>query len=126
MRRSTLWAVIFGLPYAVFLGLLVALFDLIPTVGSTIGGIIVALVALSVSLPLAIATAVFYLVNRFREDYLLTPRVMAHTVAVPGLVTVLAATSATPPWAMCPPLSRRGRSALTAAGKPSTSHESWA
>jgi predicted PurR-regulated permease PerM len=87
---TTAWAVIFGIPYAVFLGLLVALFDLIPIVGSTIGGIIVALVALSVSLPLAIATAIFYLVYRFLEDYLLTPRVMAHTVAVPGLVTVLA------------------------------------
>jgi predicted PurR-regulated permease PerM len=84
------WAVIFGIPYAVFLGLLVALLDLIPIVGSTIGGIIVALVALSVSLPLAIATGIFYLVYRFLEDYLLTPRVMAHTVAVPGLVTVVA------------------------------------
>jgi len=84
------WAVIFGIPYAVFLGLLVALLDLIPIVGSTIGGIIVALVALSVSLPLAIATGIFYLVYRFLEDYLLTPRVMAHTVEVPGLVTVVA------------------------------------
>jgi len=50
----------------------------------------VALVALSVSLPLAIATGIFYLVYRFLEDYLLTPRVMAHTVEVPGLVTVVA------------------------------------
>jgi predicted PurR-regulated permease PerM len=29
-------------------------------------------------------------VYRFFEDYLLTPRVMARTVAVPGLVTVVA------------------------------------
>jgi predicted PurR-regulated permease PerM len=84
------WALALGIPYAVFLGLLVALLDLIPIVGSTIGGIIVSLVALSVSLPLAIATAIFYLLYRFIEDYLLTPRVMARTVAVPGLVTVIA------------------------------------
>jgi predicted PurR-regulated permease PerM len=45
---------------------------------------------LSVSLPLAIATAIFYLVYRFLEDYLLTPPGEAHAVAVPGLVTVLA------------------------------------
>ena len=38
----------------------------------------------------AIATAIFYVVYRFLEDYLLTPRIMARTVAVPGLVTVLA------------------------------------
>ncbi len=85
-----LWALALGIPYALLLGLLVALFDLIPVVGSTIGGIIVALVALTVSLPAAIATGVFYLVYRFLEDYLLTPRVMARTVDVPGLVTVVA------------------------------------
>jgi predicted PurR-regulated permease PerM len=87
---TLLWALALGIPYAVFLGLLVALLDLIPIVGSTIGGFIVSLVALTVSLPLAIATAIFYVVYRFVEDYLLTPRVMAHTVSVPGLVTVVA------------------------------------
>ena len=67
-----------------------ALFDLIPIIGSTVGGIIVSLVALTVSLPVAIATAIFYVVYRFLEDYLLTPRIMARTVNVPGLVTVVA------------------------------------
>ena len=87
---TLLWALVLGIPYAVFLGLLVALLDLIPIVGSTIGGLIVSLVALTVSVPLAIATAIFYLLYRFLEDYLLAPRVMARTVAVPGLVTVIA------------------------------------
>ena len=41
-------------------------------------------------LPVAIATAVFYFVYRFLEDYLLTPRIMSRTVDVPGLVTVVA------------------------------------
>ena len=41
------WALAFGIPYALLLGLLVAILDLIPVVGSTIGGIIVALVALT-------------------------------------------------------------------------------
>jgi len=84
------WALAFGIPYAVLLGLLVAIFDLIPIIGSTIGGVIVALVALTVSLPIAVATAAFYVFYRFLEDYLLTPRIMARTVAVPGLVTVVA------------------------------------
>ena len=84
------WALAFGIPYSLLLGLLVALLDLIPIVGSTIGGIIVSLVALTVSLPIAIATALFYVLYRFVEDYLLTPRIMARTVAVPGLVTVVA------------------------------------
>jgi len=84
------WALAFGIPYALLLGLLVAIFDLIPIIGSTVGGVIVSLVALTVSLPVAIATAAFYVFYRFLEDYLLTPRIMARTVAVPGLVTVVA------------------------------------
>jgi predicted PurR-regulated permease PerM len=85
-----IWALAFGIPYSLLLGILVALFDLIPIVGSTIGGIIVSLVALTISLPVAIATAGFYVFFRFLEDYLLTPRIMARTVNVPGLVTVVA------------------------------------
>jgi predicted PurR-regulated permease PerM len=84
------WALIFGIPYALLLSLLVALIDLIPVIGSTIGGIIVSLVALTVSPEIAIATAIYYFVYRFLEDYWLTPRIMARTVAVPGLVTVVA------------------------------------
>jgi predicted PurR-regulated permease PerM len=84
------WAEIFGIPYALLLGLLVGLLDLIPVVGSTIGGVIVALIALTVSSTVAIATGVFYIVYRFLEDYLLTPRVMARTVDVPGVLTVIA------------------------------------
>ena len=84
------WAEIFGIPYALLLGLLVALLDLIPVVGSTIGGVIVALIALTISPTIAIATFAFYLVYRFLEDYLLTPRIMARTVDVPGVLTVIA------------------------------------
>jgi predicted PurR-regulated permease PerM len=87
-----LWALAFGIPYALLLGLLVAILDLIPIVGSTIGGIIVSLIAMTVSIKLAVATAVFYVVFRLLEDYLLTPRIMTRTVAVPGLVTVVAVT----------------------------------
>ena len=84
------WALAFGIPYALLQGLLVGLLDLIPIIGSTIGGVIVSLVALTVSLPVAIATAGFYILYRFVEDYVLTPRIMRSTVAVPGLVTVVA------------------------------------
>jgi predicted PurR-regulated permease PerM len=84
-----IWLVIFGVPYAVLLSLVVALFDLIPMVGSTIAGIIVSLVALTKGLPVGIATAGFYIVYRYLEDYLVNPRVMKHTVKVtPGLTII--------------------------------------
>lgn len=85
-----LWATVFDLPYAILLALLVALFDLVPVVGSTAAGVIVSLVALSVSIPVAIATAVFFAAYRVVEDYLLVPRVMRQAVNVSPVVTVLA------------------------------------
>ena len=77
------------MPYAVLLALVVALFDLIPLVGSTIAGVIVSLVALTKGVPVAVATVGFYVVYRYLEDYLLNPRVMKHTVKVtPGLTII--------------------------------------
>jgi predicted PurR-regulated permease PerM len=85
-----IWLVIFGVPYPVLLSLLVAFLDLIPVIGSTIGGAIVTLVALTVSLPVAIATLGFYIAYRLAEDYFVVPRVMGKTVQVPGAVSVVA------------------------------------
>ncbi|GAA0410557.1 AI-2E family transporter [Acrocarpospora corrugata] len=86
------WLEIFRVPYALLLALFVALMDLVPVVGSTIAGIAVALVALSVSLPVALATVGFVLVYRVFEDYVLVPRVMGKAVEVPGVVTLIAVT----------------------------------
>jgi len=85
-----LWMIAFGIPYPALLALLVALLDLIPVVGSTIGGVIVSLVALTVSLPVAGLTLAFYVAFRLAEDYLLVPRIMGRAVKVPAAVTVVA------------------------------------
>ncbi len=86
---TAIWLALFGVPYAVLLGLFVALFDLIPVIGSTVAGLVVTLVALVKGLPVALGTLGFYIFYRFFEDYLLTPRVMRHTVQIsPGLTIV--------------------------------------
>lgn len=85
-----LWMLAFGIPYPALLGLLVFLLDLIPVIGSTVGGAIVTLVALTVSLPVAIATLAFYVVYRLAEDYLLVPRIIGRTVKVPALAGMVA------------------------------------
>jgi predicted PurR-regulated permease PerM len=85
-----LWMLAFGIPYPILLGLFVAIMDLIPVIGSTIGGAVVSLVALTVSLPVAIATLAFYIGYRLAEDYLLVPRIMGSTVKVPAVVSVVA------------------------------------
>jgi predicted PurR-regulated permease PerM len=84
------WLQIFGVPYPTLLALFVALMDLVPVIGSTVGGVVVSLIALTVSLPVAIATAVFYIVYRLAEDYFLVPKIIGRAVEVPPVVTVVA------------------------------------
>ncbi|OHT80797.1 AI-2E family transporter [Mycobacteroides chelonae] len=84
-----IWCAAFDVPYAVLLGVLVAMFDLIPY-GSTVAGIVVAAVALTVSIPVAAGTLAFYVGFRWFEDYMLTPKVIGRVVKVPAGVTVVA------------------------------------
>jgi predicted PurR-regulated permease PerM len=84
------WLTVFGVPYPLLLGIFVGLLDLVPVVGSTIAGVVVALVALTVSLPVCIATIVFFVAFRLIEDYLLVPRIIGRAVNVPALITVVA------------------------------------
>ena len=66
------------------------LLDLVPVVGSTIAGVSVAAVALTVSLPVCIATIAFFVTFRLGEDYLLVPKIIGRVVKVPALLTVVA------------------------------------
>ena len=83
------WCLTLNVPYSLLLGAFVAIVDLFPY-GSTVGGFVVALVALAVSIPVSIATVGFYIAFRLAEDYLLTPRIIGRAVKVPGGVTVVA------------------------------------
>ncbi|HEY2042058.1 MAG TPA: AI-2E family transporter [Jatrophihabitans sp.] len=85
---TTVWALSWSIPYAVLLGALVSVMSLVPVVGSTIGGAVVTLVSLTVGLPTAIATLIFYIGYRMAEDYLIQPRVMKFSVELPGVITV--------------------------------------
>ena len=84
------WLTALNVPYPLLLSIFTALLDLVPVVGSTIAGVVVALVALTVSLPVCIATIVFFVVVRLLEDYLLVPRIIGRAVKVPALITVVA------------------------------------
>lgn len=63
--------------------------DLLPY-GSSVAGIIVAAVALTISIPVSIATDGFYMVFRLAEYYLLVPKIIGRAVKVPAGVTVVA------------------------------------
>jgi predicted PurR-regulated permease PerM len=87
---TAVWMLALGIPYPFLLAMFVALADLIPVIGSYIGGLAVVLTALTVSLPVAIATLAFMVLYKLAEDYFIVPRVMGRTVQVPATVTLVA------------------------------------
>ncbi|HUR76179.1 MAG TPA: AI-2E family transporter [Sporichthya sp.] len=77
-------------PYALVLAVVIGVLDLIPLVGSTIGGAIAAAVALAaVGVPAAISVIVFTVAYRLLADYLINPAVLRRTVEVRPIVTVV-------------------------------------
>ena len=79
---TLVWLNILGVPYALALALVVMVTDVIPLVGATIGAVVVTTIAFFVSLPIGIATGIFYLVYQQVENYLVYPRVMKRSVDV--------------------------------------------
>jgi predicted PurR-regulated permease PerM len=86
---TTIMLLIVGVPYAIALGLLVAVLDLIPLAGATLAAILVTLVALTQSLPTAIAVGVFFLVYQQLENHLLQPLVYGRTVKLSPLAVLM-------------------------------------
>jgi predicted PurR-regulated permease PerM len=80
-----------ALPYAAALGTLILFVALIPLVGHFIGSAIVTLVALTQSPSKALLAIIFYIAYVQIENYIITPRIMRRTLAIPGLVTIVAA-----------------------------------
>jgi predicted PurR-regulated permease PerM len=82
---------VLGLPYAAIIAVLVFLLGLIPLVGATIGAVIVVLVGFTDSWQVALGLGIYYVVYQQIENYVIAPRVMARTVAVPGAIALIAA-----------------------------------
>jgi predicted PurR-regulated permease PerM len=78
-----------GVPFAFALGLLVAVLDLIPLAGATLGAVIVTLVALSHSMTAAIVVLVFFIIYQQLENHLLQPLVYGRTVRLSPLAILL-------------------------------------
>lgn len=89
---SLIFLFIVGLgEYAVALAFVVALLDVIPMIGATIGAVIVTAIGFATDPKIGLACLIFYLVYQQLENYVIYPRVMSRSVDVPGAVTVIAA-----------------------------------
>jgi predicted PurR-regulated permease PerM len=81
---------ILGMPYAAPLALLVAVLDLIPLVGATLGGALLVVMGLFVEPWKAVVLLVFVLVYQQVESNLLQPLVYSQAVQLNGLVILIA------------------------------------
>lgn len=85
-------SLVLGLPSPIALGMLVFVCDLaIPLIGHFIGVSIVSIVALTQSILIGVIAFVAYVAYVQVENYFITPRIMRRSLAIPGLVTIIAA-----------------------------------
>jgi predicted PurR-regulated permease PerM len=87
---STIVLLVMGVPYAVALGLLVAILDLVPLAGATLAAIIVSTVAFLDSLPAGIVVLAFFIVYQQVENHLIQPVVYSRTVQLSPLAILIA------------------------------------
>jgi predicted PurR-regulated permease PerM len=78
-----------GVPYAVALGVIVAILDLIPLAGATIAGIIIGTVAFLHTITAGIVVVVFFLVYQQLENHFLQPVIYGRTVQLSPLAVLV-------------------------------------
>ena len=79
-----------GVPYAVALGLVVAILDLIPLAGATIAAIIVSAVGFLHSTTAGIVLVIFFVLYQQLENHVLQPLVYGRTVQLSPLIVLIA------------------------------------
>ena len=87
-----------GVPYASLLVLFVGLLAFIPLVGGVIAGVFVSLVATLGGWNTVVPYALCYFAYLQVEAYVISPRIMARAVAVPGAVAIVAVAAGGALW----------------------------
>ena len=82
---------ILGAPFAGFLALIVAFFDLIPVVGATIAAVLIGVVMIFVDFPVAVIVwAVFAILYQQFENYVIQPQIQKRAVSVEPFIVLVA------------------------------------
>ncbi len=87
---TTLVLIVLGVPFAVALGLIVAILDLIPLAGATIAAIIIGTVAFLHSIVAGIVVIAFFVIYQQVENHILQPVIYHRTVALSPLAILIA------------------------------------
>ncbi|GAB3673961.1 AI-2E family transporter [Angustibacter aerolatus] len=81
---------IVGIPFAGLIALFVAVADLIPLIGATLGAVVACLAALVDSVPSFVVVAIFFVLYQQLENHLLQPLILARTVKLNPLAVLVA------------------------------------
>jgi predicted PurR-regulated permease PerM len=82
---------ILGVPYAAALALIIAVLDLIPLVGATVGAFLVGLVTIFNDFPTAtIVWVIWSIIYQQIENTVIQPRIQSHTVQVQPIIVLIA------------------------------------
>ena len=87
---STIVLLVLGVQYAVALGLVVGILDLIPLAGATIAAVIVSAVGFLHSTTAGVVLIVFFVVYQQLENHVLQPLVYGRTVQLSPLIVLVA------------------------------------
>ncbi|CAB4991512.1 unannotated protein [freshwater metagenome] len=87
----TLLAFILGLPSPIAIGIIIFICGLVPLIGHFIGSAVYTIIALTQSVTIGAAAFIGYVVYVQVENYVITPKIMKRTLAVPGAVTIISA-----------------------------------
>jgi predicted PurR-regulated permease PerM len=91
---AALTMALLGVPYALLLGVATGILGLIPFLGSILGALVAAVVALSVSGSLAVKAVLAYVIVQQVDNFLITPRTHAEAVALhPAVIMVVLSTA---------------------------------
>jgi predicted PurR-regulated permease PerM len=82
---------ILGVAYPFALAFVVAVCDLIPQIGATLGAVVVSIVGLATSVTAGITCIVFFIIYQQVENYVIYPRIMRRSVKVSDLAAIIAA-----------------------------------
>jgi predicted PurR-regulated permease PerM len=81
---------VMGVPFAGLISLFVALVDLIPLVGATLGAVVATIAGFVHSVPAGIVVVVFFVVYQQLENHLLQPVILSRTVKLNPLAVLVA------------------------------------
>jgi predicted PurR-regulated permease PerM len=87
----TILSLILGLPSPIAIGIIVFICGLVPLIGHFLGCGIVTLIAATQSVAIGAIAFITYVVYVQIENYVVTPKIMKRTLAVPGAITIIAA-----------------------------------